>query len=149
MVDRHKAEVALEGREELLNKSAYSIESRLQLLGATGIEDKLQTGVPEAIKSLHAAGLKVWVLTGDKQETAINIGFSSGLIHPDDQISILNVYSLVSLVVVNASLVWRKGRRRGWWQQYTFGKLGKGGATSCLANMNYCTQYYYATFLKL
>ena len=109
-MERHRAEVALEGREELLNRSAYNIESRLQLLGATGIEDKLQTGVPEAITSLHAAGLKVWVLTGDKQETAINIGFSSGLIRPDDQVSILNVYSLVSyvwgtVVVVDTSLM--------------------------------------------
>ena len=39
----------------------------MELLGATGIEDRLQEGVPEAIASLRAAGLKVWVLTGDKQ----------------------------------------------------------------------------------
>lgn len=96
LVERHGAEVALEERDSLLYKSACSIECRLQLLGATGIEDKLQTGVPEAIASLQAAGLKVWVLTGDKQETAINIGYSSHLIHPDDQVSILNAYSLVS-----------------------------------------------------
>ena len=39
----------------------------MELLGATGIEDRLQEGVPEAIATLRAAGLKVWVLTGDKQ----------------------------------------------------------------------------------
>lgn len=95
-MERHGAEVALEDRDNLLYKSACSIECQLDLLGATGIEDKLQTGVPEAIASLQAAGLKVWVLTGDKQETAINVGYSSHLIHPDDQVSILNAYSLVS-----------------------------------------------------
>lgn len=43
------------------------IETDLELLGATGIEDKLQEGVPETISSLRAAGIVVWVLTGDKQ----------------------------------------------------------------------------------
>jgi phospholipid-transporting ATPase len=50
------------------------------LLGATAIEDKLQDGVPDAIHTLQMAGIKVWVLTGDRQETAINIGMSCRLI---------------------------------------------------------------------
>jgi magnesium-transporting ATPase (P-type) len=50
------------------------------LLGATAIEDKLQEGVPDAIHTLQLAGIKVWVLTGDRQETAINIGMSCRLI---------------------------------------------------------------------
>jgi len=49
-------------------------------LGATGIEDKLQDGVPEAIESLRQADIKVWILTGDKQETAISIGYSCKLL---------------------------------------------------------------------
>lgn len=44
------------------------------LLGATAIEDRLQAGVPETISTLMRADIKIWVLTGDKQETAINIG---------------------------------------------------------------------------
>lgn len=48
----------------------------LQLLGATAIEDKLQDNVPETIETLLKADIKVWILTGDKQETAINIGES-------------------------------------------------------------------------
>lgn len=44
--------------------------------GATAIEDKLQDGVPQTIANLALAGIKIWVLTGDKQETAINIGYS-------------------------------------------------------------------------
>ena len=93
---RHKAETALEDRDQLLDSSARSIESKLELLGATGIEDQLQTQVPESIASLQEAGIRVWVLTGDKQETAINIGYSSQLISPDMEVIILNAYSLVS-----------------------------------------------------
>lgn len=47
------------------------------LLGATAIEDRLQAGVPETISTLMRADIKIWVLTGDKQETAINIGEAS------------------------------------------------------------------------
>ena len=59
---------------------AEEIEHEFNLLGATAIEDKLQDGVPECISKLRMAGIKVWVLTGDKRETAINIGKSCHLI---------------------------------------------------------------------
>ncbi|KAK8488068.1 hypothetical protein V6N13_062613 [Hibiscus sabdariffa] len=74
------ASTALMGRASLLRKVASNVESNLCILGASGIEDKLQGGVPEAIESLRTAGIKVWVLTGDKQETAISIGYSSKLL---------------------------------------------------------------------
>ncbi|PON66864.1 P-type ATPase, subfamily IV [Parasponia andersonii] len=74
------ASTALIGRAALLRKVAGNIENNLRILGASGIEDKLQRGVPEAIESLRTAGIKVWVLTGDKQETAISIGYSSKLL---------------------------------------------------------------------
>ena len=53
------------------------------MIGATAIEDKLQDGVPQAIANMGLAGIKIWVLTGDKQETAINIGYSCQLLHDD------------------------------------------------------------------
>ena len=56
------------------------IEMNMELLGSTAIEDKLQDGVPDTIRFMREAGIKVWVLTGDKVETAINIGYSSGLL---------------------------------------------------------------------
>ncbi|XP_034937307.1 probable phospholipid-transporting ATPase IF isoform X2 [Chelonus insularis] len=59
-------------------KVYYSLESGLTLLGATGIEDRLQEGVQETLESLRAANIKIWVLTGDKAETAENIAFSCG-----------------------------------------------------------------------
>lgn len=74
------ASTALIGRAALLRKVAGNIENNLIILGASGIEDKLQLGVPEAIDSLRTAGVQVWVLTGDKQETAISIGYSSKLL---------------------------------------------------------------------
>ena len=70
----------LNGRAEALDNVAEAIEQNLILLGATAIEDKLQEGVPDAIHTLQQAGIKVWVLTGDRQETAINIGLSCRLI---------------------------------------------------------------------
>lgn len=70
----------LSNRSDALDKAAEAIEQNLHLLGATAIEDKLQEGVPDAIHTLQQAGIKIWVLTGDRQETAINIGLSCRLI---------------------------------------------------------------------
>ena len=62
---RHaEAELANENRERRIRDSYSILESHLTLLGATGIEDKLQAGVPEAMAALVAAGMVVWVLTG-------------------------------------------------------------------------------------
>ncbi|CAL5047719.1 unnamed protein product [Urochloa decumbens] len=67
-------------RDEKVEQAADSIERDLILLGATAVEDKLQKGVPECIDRLAQAGIKIWVLTGDKMETAINIGFACSLL---------------------------------------------------------------------
>ncbi|KAH8880163.1 phospholipid-translocating P-type ATPase [Thozetella sp. PMI_491] len=77
------AAMALEGREEKLEEIADKIERDLKLLGGTAIEDRLQEGVPDTIALLGEAGIKLWVLTGDKVETAINIGFSCNLLNND------------------------------------------------------------------
>uniref|UniRef100_A0A3Q4BS14 Phospholipid-transporting ATPase n=1 Tax=Mola mola TaxID=94237 RepID=A0A3Q4BS14_MOLML len=80
------AESSIENREELLLDSAQRLETNLTLLGSTGVLDRLQEEVPETIESLQRAGIKVWVLTGDKKETAINIAFACKLLHPNDQL---------------------------------------------------------------
>ena len=77
-------------RAEELDKAAELIEHDLYLLGATAIEDRLQDGVPDTIHTLQQAGIKVWVLTGDRQETAINIGMSCKLISEDMTLLIIN-----------------------------------------------------------
>ncbi|RZC10000.1 Phospholipid-transporting ATPase 1 isoform B [Glycine soja] len=74
------ASTAVFGRAAMLRKVSSIVENSLTILGASAIEDKLQQGVPESIESLRIAGIKVWVLTGDKQETAISIGYSSKLL---------------------------------------------------------------------
>lgn len=51
------------------------IEKDMILIGCSAIEDKLQEGVPTCIETLSRAGIKIWVLTGDKMETAINIAY--------------------------------------------------------------------------
>lgn len=76
----HAASTAMEDRDDKLHEVYEEIEKNLVLIGATAIEDKLQDGVPDAIANLALAGIKIWVLTGDKQETAINIGYSCQLI---------------------------------------------------------------------
>ncbi|KAE8811574.1 phospholipid-transporting ATPase 1-like [Hordeum vulgare] len=78
-----KASTAVLGRGNLLRSIAANVECNIHILGASGIEDKLQDGVPEAIESLRQAGMKVWILTGDKQETAISIGYSCKLLTND------------------------------------------------------------------
>ncbi|XP_039641646.1 probable phospholipid-transporting ATPase VD isoform X2 [Perca fluviatilis] len=80
------AESSIENREELLLESAQRLETNLTLLGTTGIVDRLQEEVPETIEALQRAGIKVWILTGDKKETAINIAYACRLLCPNDQL---------------------------------------------------------------
>lgn len=67
-------------RDALVDAAAGKIEKEFILLGATAVEDKLQKGVPECIEKLAQAGVRIWVLTGDKMETAINIGYACSLL---------------------------------------------------------------------
>ncbi|XP_058294283.1 phospholipid-transporting ATPase IC isoform X2 [Hylobates moloch] len=80
------ASMASTNRDEALDKVYEEIEKDLILLGATAIEDKLQDGVPETISKLAKADIKIWVLTGDKKETAENIGFACELLTEDTTI---------------------------------------------------------------
>mmetsp|Transcript_45694 Transcript_45694/g.120430 ORF Transcript_45694/g.120430 Transcript_45694/m.120430 type:complete len:1169 (-) Transcript_45694:945-4451(-) len=66
------------------------MENDLTLLGSTAIEDKLQSGVPTAIADMSRAGIAVWVLTGDKEETAINIAFACQLLDTTTKMTIIN-----------------------------------------------------------
>ncbi|KFK43333.1 hypothetical protein AALP_AA1G111300 [Arabis alpina] len=76
-----QAKSALRDREKKLDEVAELIEKDLILIGSTAIEDKLQEGVPTCIETLSRAGIKIWVLTGDKMETAINIAYACNLIN--------------------------------------------------------------------
>ncbi|KAL2871567.1 uncharacterized protein BJX67DRAFT_342623 [Aspergillus lucknowensis] len=85
------AAASITDREEKLENVASAIEQELMLIGGTAIEDKLQDGVPDTISLLAEAGIKLWVLTGDKVETAINIGFSCNLLTNEMELIVLNI----------------------------------------------------------
>ncbi|EJK46399.1 hypothetical protein THAOC_34934 [Thalassiosira oceanica] len=76
------ASTSIEKRDDKLTQVALDIERNLHIVGATAIEDRLQDGVPETIANLERAGIKLWVLTGDKRETAIEIGYSTKVFTP-------------------------------------------------------------------
>src|SRR5690606_31771837 len=77
-----KAEISLTKREERIEKAFGLLEHSCILLGATAVEDQIQEYVKQTISKLKEANIKVIMLTGDKQETAVSIGRQSGII-PD------------------------------------------------------------------
>ncbi|GMF47301.1 unnamed protein product [Phytophthora fragariaefolia] len=96
-VKYQEAVTSLTNRDELLEEVAEQIETEMKLVGATAIEDKLQIGVPAAIANLAQAGIKIWMLTGDKEETAINIGHACQLINDGMRLLIVNCEDLDDL----------------------------------------------------
>ncbi len=85
-----KAAETVANRQKELDKAAEMIEKDLFLLGATAIEDKLQDGVPETIRTLQQAGIKFWILTGDRLEAAISVGIGCKLISLDMSLLIID-----------------------------------------------------------
>lgn len=85
-----EASTSLVDRQERIEAAAELIERSFDLAGATAIEDKLQQGVPETIDMLRRANIKVWMLTGDKRETAINIAHSARICKPFSEIYVLD-----------------------------------------------------------
>ncbi|MCJ1394805.1 hypothetical protein MMC18_007685 [Xylographa bjoerkii] len=85
-----EASSSLENRREKMEDAAMLIERNFELLGATAIEDKLQDGVPSSIDRLRRANIKLWMLTGDKRETSINIGRSCNLIQDFSDVTVLD-----------------------------------------------------------
>jgi len=87
------ASTSVNNREQMVEDVATEIETNLTLVGATAIEDKLQDQVPETIEKLLEANIHVWMLTGDKQETAINIAKSCRLHNNSSELFIINANS--------------------------------------------------------
>ena len=76
----NEAATSIEDREKLIAECAVEIEKELDYIGITAVEDMLQDGVPETIATMKSAQIRVWVLTGDKMETAVDIGYSCKLL---------------------------------------------------------------------
>ena len=103
--DLNEAMMSLEDKDKKVNQVYDSIEQNLYLIGTTIVEDKLQEKVPETIRDLRLAKIKVWMLTGDKMNTAYNIGLSCNLINR--QMKIFNICGIepkkheITLSVIN------------------------------------------------
>ncbi|KAJ6371719.1 hypothetical protein OIU77_002104 [Salix suchowensis] len=78
-----EANSTLVDREWRIAEVCQRLEKDLEVLGVTAIEDRLQDGVPETIYTLRKAGINFWMLTGDKQNTAIQIALSCNFISPE------------------------------------------------------------------
>lgn len=96
-----EASNSLTNKREKLEEIADLIERGLEITGATAIEDKLQYGVPDSIDKLRLAGIKIWMLTGDKRETAINIGHSCSLIKDHSIIINIDQKNISELKIIN------------------------------------------------
>ncbi|XP_051144510.1 putative phospholipid-transporting ATPase 9 [Andrographis paniculata] len=111
-------------RDELIEKVTEEVERELILLGATAVEDRLQQGVSECIDKLAQAGIKIWVLTGDKMETAINIGYACSLLRQGmKQITItLDTPEIVGLEKIGEKDAIAKASKKSVVQQVIEGK---------------------------
>eukprot|EP00741_Cyanophora_paradoxa_P014910 tig00020830_g14384.t1 len=85
-----EAEAAIGDREERMGAAFDELEKGMRLVGCTGVEDQLQADVPATVAYLRRAGIVIWLLTGDKQETAVNVGFAAELLHRDMDIFTIN-----------------------------------------------------------
>ncbi|CAL4123283.1 unnamed protein product [Meganyctiphanes norvegica] len=90
-----EAKQVLENRESAVRKMMDEIEKDLELVGATGVEDLLQEGVSTTLQAMHQAGIKIWVLTGDKVETAVSIAHSCG--HFNSSTAVIYLTALTDL----------------------------------------------------
>ena len=97
------AATQLNKRADHLAEVGAEIEKSMELLGITAIEDKLQDEVPEVIADLARAGIRLWMLTGDKEETAVNIGYSCNLL--------VNGMKLHSLTKIGSPLLYAEHLR--------------------------------------
>ncbi|KAL3291756.1 P-type ATPase [Colletotrichum asianum] len=86
-----EAETSLENRQQRIEDVSDLLEQPLDLVDASAVEDKLQKGVPETIEKLRQARIKIWMLTGDKRETAINIAHSTRICGPDTSLFVIDV----------------------------------------------------------
>ena len=114
------AAASIHERDIMIDAVCDELEKGLLLLGATAIEDRLQEGVPECIERLQKGGIKIWVLTGDKLETAINIGFSCRLLNKD-----MLLLTVRSTDVTSTRDQLRAAYEQIWSQYFTFGGNGQ------------------------
>jgi phospholipid-translocating P-type ATPase (flippase) len=103
--DTTQIELHNKSRPNKIDSLMDELEADLELLGATAIEDKLQDGVPGCIHNLAQGGVKIWVCTGDKEETAINIASACQLLDTTMRMIIVNLKEFPTKQSIKAMLM--------------------------------------------
>uniref|UniRef100_A0A672TC02 Phospholipid-transporting ATPase n=1 Tax=Sinocyclocheilus grahami TaxID=75366 RepID=A0A672TC02_SINGR len=89
-----EARLTLQDREQKLMAMYNQVETGMSLIGATAVEDRLQEEAAETMEALQGAGMKVWVLTGDKMETAKSTCYACRLFQRGTELLELTVRTL-------------------------------------------------------
>ncbi|XP_069603131.1 phospholipid-transporting ATPase IG isoform X2 [Ranitomeya imitator] len=160
-----EAKMALQEREEKLARVFDDIEDGMHLLGATAVEDRLQEQAAETIEALHAAGMKVWVLTGDKMETAKSTCYACRLFQNTTELLELTTKSVEEyerkedrlqelLLEYHRKLVQEapklKGSvKRSWTGSQDYGLIIDGSTLSLILNSNCSSSHYKNIFLQI
>ncbi|XP_077141371.1 phospholipid-transporting ATPase IG isoform X2 [Ranitomeya variabilis] len=160
-----EAKMALQEREEKLARVFDDIEDGMHLLGATAVEDRLQEQAAETIEALHAAGMKVWVLTGDKMETAKATCYACRLFQNTTELLELTTKSVEEyerkedrlqelLLEYHRKLVQEapklKGSvKRSWTGSQDYGLIIDGSTLSLILNSNCSSSHYKNIFLQI
>ncbi|XP_073497344.1 phospholipid-transporting ATPase IG isoform X3 [Phyllobates terribilis] len=160
-----EAKIALQEREEKLARVFDDIEDGMHLLGATAVEDRLQEQAAETIEALHAAGMKVWVLTGDKMETAKSTCYACRLFQNTTELLELTTKSVEEyerkedrlqelLLEYHRKLVQEapkiKGSvKRSWTGSQDYGLIIDGSTLSLILNSNCSSSHYKNIFLQI
>ncbi|XP_040261801.1 phospholipid-transporting ATPase IG isoform X4 [Bufo bufo] len=160
-----EANMALQDREEKLARVFDDIEDSMHLLGATAVEDRLQEQAAETIEALHAAGMKVWVLTGDKMETAKSTCYACRLFQNTTELLELTTKNMEEcerkedrlqelLLEYHRKLVQEapkiKGSvKRSWTGSQDYGLIIDGSTLSLILNTNCSSSPYKNIFLQI
>ncbi|XP_059535763.1 phospholipid-transporting ATPase IG isoform X1 [Myotis daubentonii] len=154
-IDRQlvEAKMALQQREEKLETIFDDIETNMNLIGATAVEDKLQDQAAETIEALHAAGLKVWVLTGDKMETAKSTCYACRLFQTSTELLELTTKTIEEserkedrlhelLIEYRKKLLHEfpkstRSLKKAWTEQQEYGLIIDGSTLSLILNSNH------------
>ncbi|ETE61089.1 putative phospholipid-transporting ATPase IG, partial [Ophiophagus hannah] len=134
-----EATVALHNREARMAKVFDDIEKDMCLIGSTAVEDKLQDFAAETIEALHAAGMKIWVLTGDKLETAQATCYASRLFHTNTELLLLTAKTV------------EEAKEGSWVSSSDYGLVIEGATLSLIMNPSQDSNlsHYKSIFLQI
>ncbi|XP_022661121.1 probable phospholipid-transporting ATPase IIA isoform X2 [Varroa jacobsoni] len=130
----HKAKVAMQDRQDRVNEVLMSLEKDLELVCLTGVEDQLQNEVKPTLELLSNAGVKVWMLTGDKLETATSIAKSSRLVSKMQEVHVFDTVT---------------DRTEAHEEMNSFRKKNDAALVISGDSLEVCLRYYAAEFMEL